>query len=266
MHNPSKLAAALLACLFVAAPAIAADKSSGKGAVATVNGVAISQGIYDAVLNEQRGRGLQDNAETREAVRDFLIGRELMIQEARKQGLDKNASVAALMEHARQNVLVNAFIQEQLRKNAPSEAQLKAEYELIAAKVSGNEYKSRHILVDSEDAAKAIVKQLKDGAKFEDLAKQSKDPGSAENGGDLGWSAPGNYVQPFAEALTKLEKGKFTETPVKTQFGWHVILLEDARPLQPPPFEALKPQLAQRANQQIIEKLVESLRAKAKIQ
>ena len=147
-----------------------------------------------------------------------------------------------------------------------TDAQLKAEYDGLKSKMGGTEYKARHILVETEDQAKAIIENLKKGAKFEELAKQSKDPGSKENGGEAGWSAAGAYVPPFAEALTKLAKGKYTEAPVKTDFGWHVIQLEDSRPLEAPAFESLKSQLSQRANQQLVEKMIEGLRTKAKVQ
>ena len=266
MHKLSKLAAALLACAIVSAPAFAADKGAKGNAVATVNGSAISQGAFEAVYAEQRAQGLPDSAEVRAAIREEMIRRELLAQEAKKAGIDKNPAIAAQMDLARQAVLIRAYVQDYIRKNPVSDAQLKAEYDVLKTKIGGTEYKTRHILVESEEAAKAIIDNLKKGAKFEDLAKDSKDPGSKENGGDLGWAAPGSYVQPFGEALTKLAKGKYTEAPVKTDFGWHVILLEDTRPLEAPAFEAIKGQLAQRANQQLVEKMIEGLRAKAKVQ
>lgn len=267
MHTPSKLAIALLAGALLSLPAVAAEKAPAKGGtVATVNGTAIPQSTFDAFYAEQKSQGMPDSAELKNAVREELIRRELLLQEARKSGLDKNAAVASQMEMAKQAVLIRAFIQDYVRKNPVSDAQLKAEYDTLKAKMGGTEYKARHILVESEDQAKTIVDNLKKGAKFEELAKQSKDPGSKENGGDLGWSAAGSYVPPFADALKALEKGKYTEAPVKTNFGWHVIQLEDTRPLDAPPFEAIKPQLSQRANQQIVEKMLEGLRAKAKVQ
>jgi peptidyl-prolyl cis-trans isomerase C len=267
LNTPSKLAIALLAGALLSLPVLAQEKAASKGgSVATVNGTAIPQSTFDAFYNEQKSQGAPDSPELRNAVREELIRRELLLQEAKKSGLDKSAAVASQMEMARQAVLVRAFIQDYVKKHPISDAQLKAEYEALKTKLGGTEYKSRHILVETEDQAKAIIDNLKKGAKFEELAKQSKDPGSKESGGDLGWSAAGSYVPPFADALSKLSKGKYTEVAVKTDFGWHVILLEDTRPLEAPPFDQIKPQLAQRAQQQQIEKLMEGLRTKAKIQ
>jgi peptidyl-prolyl cis-trans isomerase C len=267
MHTPTRIAAALLAATLVSLPAIAADaKAPAKGgAVATVNGVAIPQSVFDTFYAEQKNQGMEDSDQLKNAVREELIRRELLFQEAKKSNVAKDPAIAAQVELARQAVLIRAFIQDYVRRNPISEAQIKAEYELLKAQLGGTEYKARHILVEKEADAKAIVENLKKGAKFEELAKQSKDPGSKDSGGDLGWSAAGNYVPPFAEALTKLEKGKFTETPVQTQFGWHVIQLEDSRKQEPPAFETIKPQLEQRANQEQIQKMVEELRAKAKV-
>lgn len=267
MHKLSKLAAGLFAGALLSMPAIAADKAPAKaGAVATVNGTAISQSLFDAFYGEQKGQGMPDSPELKNAVREELIRRELLSQEAKKNGLDKSGTVAAQMELARQAILIRAYIQDYVKKHPISDDQLKAEYDAMKSKLGGTEYKSRHVLVESEEQAKTIIDNLKKGAKFDELAKQSKDPGSKENGGDLGWSAAGSYVPPFADALKKLEKGKFTEAPVKTDFGWHVILLEDTRPLEAPAFDAIKPQLAQRANQQLVEKMINELRAKAKVQ
>ncbi len=270
MHTLSKLAATLVAGALLSLPVIAAEKAAAApakaGTVATVNGAAISQSLFDAFYAEQKAQGMPDSAELRNAVKEELVRRELLTQEAKKAGVDKQPGIAAQMELARQAVLIRAFIQDYVKKHPISDAQLKSEYDAMKAKLGGTEYKSRHILVETEDQAKTIIDNLKKGAKFDELAKQSKDPGSKENGGDLGWSAAGSYVPPFADALTKLAKGKYTETPVKTDFGWHVILLEDSRPLEAPSFEAIKPQLAQRANQQLVEKMITDLRAKAKVQ
>lgn len=236
------------------------------GTVATVNGVAIPQNLFDTFHAEQKNQGTPDSPEMRAAVKEELVRRELLVQEAKKLGLDKDPATAAQMELSRQAVLIRAFLQGHVAKNPIKDADLQQDYKELTSKMGGTEFKSRHILVDSEDVAKKIIADLKGGAKFEELAKQSKDPGSKDKGGELGWSMAGAYVPPFADALTKLEKGKTTETPVKTDFGWHVIQLEDSRAKEPPPFEQVKPQLAQRANQKLVEKLVESLRAKAKVQ
>jgi len=230
-----------------------------------VNGVAISQTLADLFIAEQKAQGAPDSPELKKAVREELIRRELLIQEAKKAGLDKKPDVAAQAEAARQAFFVRAFVQDYVKKNPISDAQLKTQYEAIKTQLGTTEYKTRHILVKNEDDAKAIIANLKKGAKFEDLAKQSIDPGSKDNGGDLGWASAGNFVKPFSDGLTSLSKGKFTEVPVKTEFGYHVILLEDSRPLSVPPFEEIKPRLLQQAQSQQINKLVDGLRAKAKI-
>jgi len=261
MQNLSKLATALLVVAMMSATAIAADKPFVK-----VNGVAVSQFLADSLMAEQKAQGTADTPELKNAVREQLIQRELLIQEAKKSGVSKNAEVAAQAEAARQNVLVRAYIQDYVKKNPISDAQLRAELERIKAQLGSTEYKGRHILVKEEAEAQAIIAKLKAGEKFEDLAKESIDPGSKENGGDLGWASPSNFVKPFSDGLTSLSKGQFTETPVKSEFGYHVIMLEDTRPLAEPPFDEIKPRLMQQAQAKQISKMIEDLRAKAKIE
>ena len=265
MIKLSRLAALLVASAIVSAPAFAADKGSAAGTVATVNGQAISQNTYNAFVAEQKAQGAPDSPELQNAVKEELIRRELLVQEARKKGLDKKSEVQGQMELARQAVLIQAYLSDYVRANPVSEDQLKKDYETIKANLGSTEYKTRHILVATEDEAKAIVAKLDKGEKFSELAKQSKDPGSKDNGGELGWSSPSTFVKPFSEALTKLKKGEYTKTPVKTDFGYHVIQLEDTRPLTPPPYEQVKPQLQQRASQQQVEALVKKLREGAKV-
>jgi peptidyl-prolyl cis-trans isomerase C len=260
MQNLSKLAAALLLGAMLSTSAMAAGST-----FVTVNGVAIPQSLADIFIAEQKAQGAPDSPELKKAVREELIRRELLIQEAKKAGLDKKPEVAAQAEAARQAFFVRAYVQDYVKKNPISDAQLKAQYDAIKNQLGNTEYKTRHILVKNEDDAKAIIANLKKGAKFEELAKQSIDPGSKDNGGDLGWASAGNFVKPFSEGLTSLSKGKYTEIPVKTEFGYHVILLEDSRPLSVPPFEEIKPRLLQQAQSQEINKLVDGLRAKAKV-
>lgn len=258
MQKTSRLAALLIASAIVAAPAFA-------GPVATVNGQPISQAVYDAFIAEQKAQGAPDSPELKNAVKEELIRREILAQEAKKKGLDKKADIQGQIELAKQAVLIRAFLSNHVRANPISEAQLKSEYEAIKASFGNTEYKARHVLVEKEDDAKAIIAKLEKGEKFTELAKQSKDPGSKDKGGELGWSAPNAYVKPFAEALTKLKKGEYTKAPVKTDFGYHVIQLDDFRPLTPPTYEQLKPQLQQRAGNQQVEALVNDLRSKAKV-
>ncbi|MBL8486437.1 MAG: peptidylprolyl isomerase [Rhodocyclaceae bacterium] len=233
--------------------------------VANVNGKAISRRLADAFVAAQAAQGRPDSEELRAQVRDELIQREIISQKAVALGLDKNPAVQAQMELARQSVLVNAYVADYVRSHQPTEDQMKAEYEKVKAQRGDKEFKARHVLVETEDQAKAIIDKLKKGEKFDELAKQSKDPGSKDKGGELGWSEPANYVKPFADALKSLAKGKFTEAPVKTDFGWHVILLEDSRELKMPSMDEVKPQIGQMLVQQQIVKHMQDLRSQAKI-
>ncbi len=261
MQKLSKLAAALIVGAMMSASAMAAPDT-----FVTVNGVAVPQSLANVFMAEQKAQGAPDTPELKKAVREELIRRELLIQQAKKAGIDKKPEIAAQADAARQAFLVRAYVQDYVAKNPISDAVLKAEYDKIKAQLGNTEYKARHILVVGEEDAKAIIANLKKGAKFEELAKQSIDPGSKDNGGDLGWASAGNFVKPFSDALVSLSKGKFTETPVKTEFGFHVILLEDSRPLAIPPFDEIKPRLLQQAQGQQINKMVEGLRAKAKVE
>lgn len=261
-----RLAALLIAGSIAAAPALAADAKAGaKSSVATVNGIAIPKFRADAMIAEQVAQGAPDNDDMRKIVREELVRREVLAQEARKKGFDKKAEVLAQIDMARQGLLIRAYIQDYLKSHPVGDEAMKKEYESIKTKMGDREYKARHILVDTEDRAKGLIARLQKGEKFEDLAKESKDPGSKDRGGDLGWSPPSNYVKPFADALVKLEKGKFSATPVKTDFGYHIIMLEDSRDMKHPALDEVKPQLQQRLQQQMVEKHILDLRAKAKV-
>ena len=248
------------------------DKSAAPGstgaAEATVNGTAISQGMVDLVAKQRAGSGQPDTPEGRKAIVDNLVLQTVVAQEAAKQGLDKTPEFVNQMETIKQSVLANAYVEDFVKKNPVTDEMLKAEYERIKATAAGTEYKARHILVEKEAEAKDIIAKLKKTpAAFEKLAKEkTKDAGSKASGGDLGWFDPKRMVPEFSAALSKLEKGKFTEEPVKTQFGYHVILLEDSRPVEAPPMEAVKPQLSQQLMQQSVKKQVDALKAAAKIE
>ena len=261
MLKLSRLASLLVVATIASAPALAENKA----AFATVNGQAIPQYVYDAFAAEQKAQGAPDSPELKNAVKEELVRREILVQEAKKKGLDKKPDMLGQMELAKQAVLIRAFLSDYVKANPISEDRLKAEYEGIKANLGTTEYKVRHILVEKEDDAKAIIAKLEKGEKFSELAKQSKDPGSKEKGGELGWSSPSSYVKPFGEALAKLKKGEYTKAPVHTDFGYHVIQLDDSRPLTPPPYDQVKQQLQQRAGQQQVETLVKDLRAKAKV-
>jgi len=234
--------------------------------VATVNGVAIPKTRVDAVVRAQETQGQKDTPELRAAIRDRLITLEIVAQEAAKKGLAKSTDTRSQIELANANILAQAFRVDYFKAHPVSDDALKSEFEKIKSQMGDKEYKARHILVEKEAEAKEIVEKLNKGEKFEELAKASKDPGSKDQGGDLDWNQPGGFVKPFSEAMVKLEKGKYTETPVQSQFGWHVIRLDDMRPAKFPDFNEVKPGLQQRMQEAMFEKVVTELRAKAKIE
>lgn len=246
--------------------AAAPRAASAEKPVAIINGKPISQSRLNVIVNERTAQGQPDSPEARAAIRDNLIATEILAQEAQRSGIDRRPEVATQMEMARQTALIRAFLQDYVKTHPITDADLKAEYDRIRAQMGDKEYKVRHILVATEAEAKDIIAQLNKGAKFEKLAAKSMDPGSKAKGGSLDWISRGNVVKPFGDALATLEKGKFTQTPVKSDFGWHVIKLEDTRAMPAPPFEQVKPNLTQRMQSQQIEKLVADLRAKAKVE
>ncbi len=245
------------------------DHSRGAGGVAaTVNGTPISKDTVDHIVAERMAMGQADSTEARKAIIDQLSMQMLVSQEAIKKKLDETPEVIDQINLTKQSILANAFVQDYIKNNPVSDDMLKAEYEKLKEQMSGNEYKARHILVGSEAEAKDIIAKLKvNVTQFDRLAKEkSKDTGSKNRGGDLGWFDPRGMVPEFGEAVSKLEKGKFTLEPVKTQYGYHVILLEDTRAKQPPTFEQVKPQLSKRLQEQNLKKLIDDLKAKAKIE
>ena len=248
------------------APKKAASASTAGGRI-VVNGVAIPQNRIDAMNKELTAQGQPETPERVAAIKDELVNREVLAQAAVKRGLDKNADVAAQMEMAKQAVLVRALFENEMKANPITDAQLQAQYETFKAQMGTNEYKVRHILVEKEDDAKAIIADLNKGGDFAKIAKEkSKDPGSKDNGGDLDWGPSARYVKPFADTVTKLPKGQTTTAPVKTDFGYHVIRVDDVRPLKVPEFSELKEQFRQRAQQAQVQKLVQDLRSKAKVE
>jgi len=249
-----------------AAKKAAAKESTASGKI-VVNGVTIPQSRIEAMNRELTAQGQPDTPERQQAVKEELVNREVLVQEAQRRGLEKNRDIAAHMEMARQAVLVRALFEQEVKANPITDAQLQQQYEAFKASMGANEYKVRHILVDKEDEAKAIIDELNKGGDFAKLAKEkSKDPGSKDNGGDLDWGPAARYVKPFADAVTSMQKGQTSAAPVKTDFGYHVIRLDDVRPLTVPPFNEMRQQFMQRAQQQQIQKLVMELRQKAKIE
>jgi peptidyl-prolyl cis-trans isomerase C len=258
---------ALVAGLVAFGPSIAAAQN-----VAVVNNKPIPKAKADAIVAQLVKQGQQDTPELQTAVREDLIRREILIQEADKKGLAADPDVQAQLDRARQQVLIGALAQDYFKANPPTDAEVRQQYDFYVKEAGGKEYKARHILVEKEADAKAIIAKLKTGAKFEDLAKQSKDPGSAANGGDLDWAPASTYVKEFSDAVVKLPKGQYTQVPVKTQFGYHVIRLDDVRDAKVPSFEEAKPQItaAMMGNQQWqqgkFEAMLKDLRDKAKVE
>ena len=245
----------------------AATNALSAGAVAKVNGKEIPQERADFVIKANAGQGQADTPELRSRVREVLIRNEIVAQEAVKKGLDKTAEFIAQTDLNRQEMLVNAYVQDYLKNNPVSDEAVKAEYDRAKAQAGDMEYKVRHILVKEEAEAKAIIAQIKKGGSFDKIAAQkSQDPGSKDKGGDLDWAPAGRYVPPFADAIKKLKKGHMTDVPVQTQFGWHVIRVDDERAMKFPAFEEVKPQIVQNQQRQQLDKMIADLRAKAKVE
>jgi peptidyl-prolyl cis-trans isomerase C len=235
--------------------------------VAIVNGKAVPKTRLDSLAQQVARSGRPVTPEMEGQLREEVIAREVFMQEAEKQGLSASEDFKAQMELARQTILIRELFAEYQKKNPIVDADLKAEYDKFASANGGKEYKARHILVEKEADAKAILASLKKGGKFEDIAKkQSKDPGSGAKGGDLDWANPASYVPEFSAALTKLSKGQMTETPVKTQFGYHIIRVDDTRDAKLPSFDEVKPQIAQQMQQQKLSAFQDELRKKAKVE
>jgi len=237
-------------------------------AAATVNGTVISQRMVDVIAKRSGNAGKEDTPDARAKIIDQLALQIVLADEALKKGLDKNPDVIEQMAALRQSVLATAYIEDYLKATPVSDADVQAAYDRIKGTIKGNEYKARQILVAKESEAKDIIAKLKkDPASFEKLAKErSTDLGSKDRGGDLGWLDENRMAPEFAAALAKLEKGKFTEEPVKSDYGYHVILLEDVKPIEAPPLDEVKVQLTQQIQQQNVRKQMETLKAAAKIE
>jgi peptidyl-prolyl cis-trans isomerase C len=254
------LAAAAAAAFGIALPAFAQN-------IAIVNGKPVPKSRVDMLAAQIAKSGRAVSPEMHGQLKDEVIAREIFLQEAQKRGLDASDDFKTQMELARQTILIRELFSDYQKKNPVTDAEVKAEYDKFVAANGGKEYKARHILVEKEDEAKKIIADLKKGQKFEEIAKkQSKDPGSGANGGDLDWATAASYVPEFAQAMTKLNKGQTSAEPVKSQFGWHVIRVDDIREAQLPKLEEVKPQIAQQLQQQKLAKFQEDLRTKAKIE
>jgi len=255
------LTALTAAALLAAAPWAAAQN------VAIVNGKAVPTARVEALAQQVAASGRPVDDAVRAQLKEEVVLREIFMQEAIKRGIGASEEYKTQMELARQTIMIRALFADYQKKNPVTDADIKAEYDKFAAANAGKEFRARHILVEKEDEAKAIIASIKGGAKFEDIAKkQSKDPGSGANGGDLDWAAAGSYVTEFSEAMVKLDKGQMTDAPVKSQFGWHIIRVDDVRQAQLPALDEVKPQIAQQMQQQKLSEFQQTLREKAKVE
>ena len=258
--KPSSLVVRSIAAAVLALPLLAAAQN-----IAIVNGKPVPKSRVDTLLQQAARSGQQLPPGAEQQARDQVVLREIFAQEAEKRGIARSANYRAQMELARQSILIRELFEDYRAKNPVSDEAAKAEYDKFKAQAAGTEYRARHILVEKEDEAKSLIAQIKGGAKFEDLAKKhSKDPGSGERGGDLDFAKADSYVPEFSQAMVKLKKGEMTDTPVKSQFGFHIIKLEDTRDAQFPGFDEVKDQLKQRMEQAKLQEFQESLRKAAK--
>ncbi len=235
--------------------------------LAIVNGKAVPKTRADALTQQlvRSGRPITPDIEAQ--IKEEVIAREIFMQEAAKRGLDATEDYRGQVELARQTILIRELFADFQKTNPVTDADIKAEYDKFVAANGGKEYRARHILVEKEEQAKAILASLKKGGKFEDIAKkQSKDPGSGANGGDLDWASPGNFVKEFSDAMIGLKKGQVTDAPVKSQFGFHIIRLDDVREAQLPKLDDVKPQISQQLQQAKMGTFQQELRAKARIE
>ena len=253
----SKLAVSLIAALSL---------SAWSQNLAIVNGKPGPSARVEALKQQVERSGRPVTPEILAQIKEELIAREIFMQEARKRGLEASEDYKAQIELARQSLLIRELFASFQKKNPVTDAEIKAEYDKFVAANGGKEYRARHILVEKEDEAKSLIADIKKGSKFEDLAKKaSKDPGSGANGGDLDWASAASYVPEFSNAMVKLEKGQMTDTPVKSQFGFHIIRVDDVRDAELPKLEEVKPQITQQLTQSKLAKYQEDLRSKAKV-
>ncbi|MFO7642050.1 MAG: peptidylprolyl isomerase [Candidatus Competibacteraceae bacterium] len=286
MTKPKKLSFPLLAlssALFLSGPVLAEEAQQPSPAapaapaaqpaqftvpdpVAVVNGTPIPKATFDLYAQQLRGQAPVDSPEASKALVDQLILEELLVQEASKKNLADDPEIQQQLMMIQRSLLASTVMRRMLGADAPSEEAIKKEYETAIAAMKGKEYKASHILVDAEDKAKEIIAELKKGGQFAELAKTHSSDSSAANGGDLGWFTPSMMVPPFAQAVAQMEKGKHSEQPVQTPFGWHVILLEDTRDTTPPALEELKPQITQMLQSRKVNDYLEKLRSGAQVE
>jgi peptidyl-prolyl cis-trans isomerase C len=254
------IAAVAAATLGLALPAFAQN-------VAIVNGKPVPKSRVDVLKSQIQRSGRPVSPEMDTMLKEEVVAREVFMQEAQRRGLDATDDYKSQLELARQTILIRELFADYQKKNPVTDAEIQGEYDKFTAANGGREYHTRHILLEDEAQAKKVIADIKKGQKFEDVAKkQSKDTGSAANGGDLDWATPNSYVPEFAQALLKLSKGQMSQEPVKSSFGWHVIRVDDIREAQLPKLDDVKPQIAQQLQQQKLAKFQEELRSKAKVE
>lgn len=260
-----KLSLVARASLLATAVALSAPMGAFAQNVAIVNGKPVPKARVEALIKQATRQGQPVTPELEAQVRDEVVLREMFLQEAERRGLGRTPDYKAQMELARQSILIRDLFADYQAKNPISDAEVQAEYERAKKESAGTQYRASHILVEKEEDAAALIKQIKAGAKFEDLAKKnSKDQGSAEKGGDLDWASASDYVPEFSQAMEKLQKGQMTETPVKSQFGYHIIRLEDTKPAEFPPLAQVSEQVRQNIAQQRMVKFRDDIKAKSK--
>ena len=244
----------------------AAAPAAAKPPKITVNGVTIPPSRFAIMTQQAAGQGQADNPQVQAQIKDNLIKGEVVAQEAMKAGMDKSPEVMDQLDFVKQQLLVRAYVADYMKKNPIKDEALKAEYNKAKSAEGDKEYKAQHILVEDEKDAKNLIAQIKKGGNFDKLAKEkSKDAGSKDQGGKLEWTMPGNFVKPFSEAMVKLKKGEMTQEPVKTPYGYHIIKLEDTRGAKVPTFDEVKDKIRQSQQQAMMTKLLDDLRAKAKV-
>jgi peptidyl-prolyl cis-trans isomerase C len=261
VHTPALLVGALAAALTLTlAPAAVSAQN-----IAIVNGKPVPKARVDALVQQAVRAGQEPGPELEQQARDQVVLREIFVQEAERRGLATRPDYRQQMELARQGILIRELFEDQRAANPVTDAQARAEYDKFKAQASGTEYRARHILVETEAEAQRLIAQIKGGASFEAVAREhSKDPGSGAQGGDLDFAKPENYVPEFGQALVRLQKGQMTDAPVQSQFGWHIIRLDDTRESPFPEFEAVKDQLKQRMEQVRLQEFQDQLRTKAR--
>lgn len=256
----------ILASLFFATATSLVSAADANKVIATINGTNITEGT---LLRYADQRGLppeMPKEQQRNILIEELINRELIYQNAVSIGVDKTPAIQEEVDYQRINIIASSMLNRSSDRFAVSDADLKKEFEARKEELGGKEFKARHILLETEADAKAVIAALDKGADFAKLAGEKSKGPSAVSGGDLGWFQPAQMVKPFSEAAAKLKKGKYTTAPVQTQFGWHVILLEDTRAVNPPKFEDIKEQIRVGLQNKMIEDYIGKLRKAAKIE